>query len=308
MPFKKATKLQARIRLALVGPAGSGKTYTALRIAKAMGGRIAVVDTEHGSSAKYADEFDFDLLEMDVFSLEKYVAAIKEAEAAGYDTIILDSISHAWAGRGGALEEKEKLARSKDYNDFSAWAVITPKHTAFIEAMLGSKAHVIATMRSKTEYSMEKDDRGRTVVTKLGMAPVQREGVDYEFDVVIDLSHDHVGTVTKTRCRALDGGVYEKPGEDVAKIVLAWLAGSPAPEKPTPKPEEQSFACSKCGHALMPFTARDGKEWTVDGLVDYCNQSGRRPTCGNCLQEEALEKAEKKAATQNGKGAQGGAR
>ena len=111
MPFTKATKQEAKLRLALAGPSGSGKTYTALQIATHLGGPIALVDTERGSARKYADLFSFDVLELDSFHPERYIEAIHEAEEAGYAVLILDSLSHAWAGKDGALELVDKAAK-----------------------------------------------------------------------------------------------------------------------------------------------------------------------------------------------------
>ncbi len=242
--FKKATKSQARLRMAMIGPAGSGKTYSALCVAKHLvpGGRVAVIDTEHGSASKYAGSsdttFEFDSLEPDSFSPDTYVEAIHAAEQAGYDIIIIDSLSHAWMGKDGALEQVDAAAKRERGNSFGAWRNVTPKHNALVEAIIGSKCHVIATMRSKTEYAQEKDDRGKTVVRKIGLAPIQRDGLEYEFDVTGDLDVDNNFVVGKTRCSALAGKVFAKPGQAIAEILRAWLSdGSPAPvaaTKPAP--------------------------------------------------------------------------
>ena len=109
--FKRAVKSQAKARIGLIGPSGSGKTYTALLLAQTMGQRIAVIDTEHGSASKYADEFQFDTLELANFHPQNYIDGIKAAGQAGYDVIIIDSLSHAWAGSGGALELADKCAQ-----------------------------------------------------------------------------------------------------------------------------------------------------------------------------------------------------
>jgi hypothetical protein len=227
MGFQKATKKQLKLRLGLVGPAGSGKTYTALQIAKGLGGKIAVLDTEHRSAEKYSDivPFDVDYL-TDNCSPERYIQAIKEAEQAGYDVLIIDSLTGAWAGEGGALEMVDNAAkRSKSGNSYTAWRDITPLHNKMINAILASKLHIIATMRSKTEYVMEENANGKKTPRKIGMAPIQREGMDYEFDVVCEIDTDHNCIVGKTRCAAIDGMVIAKPSHD-SKIVLAlneWL-------------------------------------------------------------------------------------
>ena len=161
MQFTKATRQHARLRMALIGPSGSGKTYTALTIATGLGQRIAVVDTERGSASKYAgDLFNFDVLELEQFSPRQYVQAIQAAAQAGYEVLVVDSLSHAWIGKGGALEMVDHVtARMKSSNSFAAWREVTPEHNALVDAILHSPCHVIATMRAKTEYLVEKDER-----------------------------------------------------------------------------------------------------------------------------------------------------
>lgn len=232
--FTKATREKSRLRLALMGVAGSGKTFTALQIASAIGKRIAVIDTERGSASKYAGKggFDFDVLELDDFSPQKYVHAINAAAAEGYDVVVVDSLSHAWMGPGGALDLVDKAAaRERSGNTYTAWRNVTPQHNALVDAMLRCPAHVIATMRSKTEYVLEENDRGKKTPRKVGMAPVQRDGMEYEFDVIGDLSVDHQLVISKSRCSALAGGVYNLPDDRVAAALQAWLSDGiePAP-------------------------------------------------------------------------------
>lgn len=232
--FKRAVKSQAKARIGLIGPSGSGKTYTALLLAQAMGERIAVIDTEYGSASKYADEFQFDTLELSDFHPQNYIDGIKAAGHAGYDVVIIDSLSHAWAGSGGALELADRNAARYSGNRFAAWRDITPLHNQLIEAMLSAPMHLIATMRSKMDYIQTEDSKGKKVVRKVGMAPIQRDGMEYEFDIVGDLDIDHNLIISKTRCRALDGVVINKPGKELAETVKAWLSdGEPLPDKPT---------------------------------------------------------------------------
>ncbi|MEI2691793.1 MAG: ATP-binding protein [Anaerolineae bacterium] len=227
----------------MAGPSGSGKTFTSLAIATALGGRIALVDTEHGSASKYADLFDFDVLNLDApFHPDRFVEAIRAAQAAGYQVLILDSLSHAWSGPGGVLEIKEQLAKRREYNDYTAWGPAGELQNRLVQAILRSDLHVIATMRSKTSYAMDEvieDGRKRTKVVKQGMAPIQRDGFEYEFDVFIDMDIDNNAIVTKTRCPALTGKVFPRPGADVAEILATWLKGQPAPEPPPTDPSGQ---------------------------------------------------------------------
>lgn len=242
LTFKKATKKQSRLRLSIMGSSGAGKTYTSLNIAKHLGGKIAVIDTERGSASKYSDIFEFDVIELDNFHPDRYIEAIEAAEQAGYDVLIVDSITHEWNSKDGILELHEAAIRKqKTKNSFTAWADVTPLHTRFIEAIVRCRCHIITTMRSKVDYVQEQNERGQSGVRKVGMAPIQREGMDYEHDVVIDLDIDHVGVITKTRCSALDGKTYRKPGREIAETLVAWLSDGvePAPEK---QPEAKQSA------------------------------------------------------------------
>lgn len=231
MEIRKATKKQLKLRLALDGMTGSGKTYTALAIADGLGKKIGLIDTEHRRASLYADEFSFDVIELDTFSPLKYVEAIHEFENAGYDVIIADSISHAWMGKDGALQQVDNAAkRSQSGNSYVAWREVTPIHNEFVETMIRCKAHLIVTMRSKMEYVLETNEKGKTVPRKVGLAPIQREGIEYEFDVVGDLNGEHEMIISKTRCKALDGKIFAKAGKDVAKLLLEWLDSGENPQ------------------------------------------------------------------------------
>ncbi len=232
LKFEKATKRQARLRLALIGPSGSGKTYTALAVAQHLGDRIAVIDSERGSASKYADLFHFDVHELEQFDPRLYVEALHAAEAAGYDVIVVDSLSHAWMGRGGVLDLVDQFTkRSKSGNAFTeGWREASPLHNQMVDALVQCRAHLIATLRAKQDYVLDTDPKtGRTVPRKVGLAPVQREGVEYEFDVVGDLDLEHTFVITKTRCPALDGQVMPKPGRELAEILKAWLSDGVEP-------------------------------------------------------------------------------
>lgn len=231
-PFKKATKYEAKLRMNLEGVSGSGKTYSSLAIGCALGSRVALLDTEHGSASKYSDIFSFDSLELKPpYHPDRYVAAIKAAEDAGYDVLILDSLSHAWFGTGGLLEIVDAIsARTK--NKFTAWADATPIQNKLVEAILNSKLHIIATMRSKADYILETKD-GKQVPRKVGMAAIQREGMEYEFDVVGEMDLDNTLIIQKSRCPSLNGQVIKLPGKDVATILTEWLSGE-VRETPSP--------------------------------------------------------------------------
>ena len=213
MPFKRATKQQSKLRLAIAGPAGSGKTFTALTLATtlAKGSPIALIDTEHGSASKYADQFEFDTLELSNFDPRNYIKAIHEAEEAGYAVLIIDSLSHAWNGTGGALELVETISRrNQKNNSFNAWGEVTPLQNKLIDTIIGSRMHITATMRTKTEYVIEQVN-GKSVPRKVGMAPIQRADVEYEFDIYADMDIDNTMIIQKSRCSALFGQVISKP-------------------------------------------------------------------------------------------------
>lgn len=226
MAFRTAERKKAKLRLGLVGPSGSGKTYSSLLIAKGIGGRIALIDTENGSGDLYAGMKDipqYDISTMSApYTVEKYLEAIKEAEQAGYSVIIIDSLSHAWAGEGGLLDKQGKIADSGRGNSYTAWRQVTPLHNQLIEKMLTSPCHIIATMRTKVDYVVEADSKGKQVPKKIGLAPIQREGMDYEFTVVFDIDLNHNAQVSKDRTASFDGQIF-KPGEETGLTLRAWL-------------------------------------------------------------------------------------
>lgn len=231
--FQKATKTQSKLRMAINGPSGSGKTFTGLTFACALanGGRVAVIDTERGSASKYADMFDFDVLELDTYHPQQYMDGIQAAEDAGYDVILIDSLSHAWEGEGGVLDLHDQATkRQRTENSYTAWKDITPIHRKLVDAMLQSKCHIIATMRSKTEYVLVTNSQGKQEPKKVGMAPVQRQGMEYEFDIVADMDTDHNMMVSKSRCFTVADAVVNKPTAAWFQAVKAWLTdGTPRP-------------------------------------------------------------------------------
>jgi hypothetical protein len=269
--FVHAVKQEAKLRLAIAGPAGSGKTYTGLTIAQelANGGKVAVLDTEHGSASKYADLFNFDVMEMDPpYHPDRFAAAIREAQQAGYKVIVLDSLSHAWNGTGGLLEVVDQIAaRSNSKNTFAAWKEGTPIYNKLVDTIIASDIHVIATMRQKMDYVLEEGENKKMKPVKVGLAPVQREGFEYEFDVVMNLDIDNQGIIVKTRCPALNGGVYRKPGKDVAGILATWLTGAPRVETTDPFSDKAVTYASKQWN-ISPKETREAIQHALDsGLL-----------------------------------------
>lgn len=236
MSFQKATKARAFLRAALYAVSGGGKTYSALAIATGLGGKIAVIDSERGSASKYADRFDFDVCELGADrTIEAYVKAIGDAASAGYGVLIIDSLSHAWQE---LLEEIDRLANTKHRgNTWAAWRDGTPKQRKLVDAILSYPGHVIATMRAKTEWESSKGDNGKIQPKKVGLAPEQGKGIEYEFDVLMSISAEHVAYVEKDRTGKFQDATIDKPGEDFGKKLAAWLNSGAEPKKPeAPKP------------------------------------------------------------------------
>jgi hypothetical protein len=230
--FKEAIKQEAKLRLAVAGPSGSGKTYTSLAIGTHMGKKIALVDTEHGSASKYADLFHFDVQEMEPpFSVDRFIKCIQEAQAREYDVLILDSLSHMWNGTGGLLEQVDQIARARyQGNSFAAWKDVTPLYNKLVDVIIQSDIHIIATMRTKQDYIVTTDEKGKSKPQKVGLAPIQREGFEYEFDVVLMMDIENNAVVTKTRAASLHNKIYPKPGKDFAVEIMEWLKGAPRVE------------------------------------------------------------------------------
>jgi len=222
MEIRKAERKKAKLRLGIAAPSGAGKTYSALLLAFGLGGKVGLIDTEHGSGDLYAHLGDYDIIGIEApYTVAKYTQAIKAFEQAGYNTVIIDSLSHAWSGDGGLLDKQGKMA-DRGTNSFAAWRTITPEHNALVDAMLSSPCHIIATMRAKQEYVLETNAKGKQEPKKVGMAPVQREGMEYEFTVMLDVDMNHIASASKDRTSLFDGQ-YMKITPDTGKMLLTWL-------------------------------------------------------------------------------------
>ena len=269
MELRKASRQKAKIRVGLAGPSGSGKTYSALLLASGMTdwSKIALIDTENGSGELYANSKEigeYNYMRMQApFTPEKYDQAIKACEAAGMEVIIVDSISHEWDGEGGLLEAHDKMPG----NSFTNWAKITPRHNAFIQAILRSKCHVLTTVRKKQDYDMT-NNGGKVTVQKVGLKEVTREGFEYELTVNLELDIKHNATAGKDRTQLF----MDKPEfiitPETGKILKDWCESGadvvveqtvpeksheerldeegfgpkePAPEKPLPSREQMEI-------------------------------------------------------------------
>lgn len=227
MEFKRATKHQAKLRCGLFGPAGAGKTMSALRIGTGLGGPIAYIDTERGSASKYGDRWIFDVLELDDRSVDGYCEAIDAAAKAGYPVLAIDSLSHAWES---IKDEVDRIAKAKYRgNTWSAWSEGTPLYRRFIDAILTYPGHVLATMRSATEWTVE-EHNGKKTPVRIGLKPEMRPGSEFEMDLLLQLSVDHIAHVIKDRSGQFQDKLIEKPDEAFGEALAAWLSEGAAPE------------------------------------------------------------------------------
>ena len=221
MELRNAERKQAKIKMGLQAPSGAGKTYSALLLAYGLvndWGRIAIIDTENHSADLYANLGQYQVLALEQpFSPERYIQAIEVCEKAGIEVIILDSISHEWEGVGGILDIHGAMMG----NSFTNWSKVTPRHNSFVQKILQSNSHIIATIRSKQDYVLS-EKNGKMVPEKVGMKGVTREGLDYEFTIVLELDLKHQATATKDRT----GLFMDKPSfiitPDTGKTIADW--------------------------------------------------------------------------------------
>jgi hypothetical protein len=220
MQLRKATRKKAKIRLGLSAVSGGGKTYSAILVAKGLVGdlsKVAIIDTENGSADLYAHLGDFNVLPLTApFTPERYIEAIKSCEKAGMEVIIIDSISHEWDGKGGCLEIVETLGGK--YQD---WAKVTPRHQAFIEAILHSPSHIITTVRRKQDYEMIKDGN-KIRIEKGGLKEITREGFEYELTINLELDTQHNATASKDRTQLFMGKPAFVPSEKTGELIANW--------------------------------------------------------------------------------------
>jgi len=220
--FRKAEKVNTKLKIALTGPAGSGKTFGALRLAQGFAKNIALIDTEVGSSDLYADRFNFSKIDLTHFDSKNYIKAILVAEKEGFDCLIIDSLSHEWVA---CLDKVTKLQETA-VNKFTVWGQVTPEHDALISTILSTPIHMIITMRSKMKTELIEDSRGKKVPKRVGMEPIQRDGVEYSFTIIFDIAQNHVATVGKDRTGLFDDGVdkfVEVLDEKHGKMIFDFL-------------------------------------------------------------------------------------
>lgn len=238
--FQKATKEKAKLRLALFGVSGGGKSYSALRLAKGLGGSIAAIDTEHGSLSKYSDRFDFDVCELDKPSINNILMCMNEAKK--YDVLIIDSLTHAW---NELLQDVDKIAKAKyGGNSWSAWSDGNKKQNELIEAILDFPGHIIVTMRAETNWTTTINDKGKVVPVRIGEAPKQGKQIEFEFDMLMQISQDHQAVVLKDRT-----GKYQDEcfliDEELGKSLNNWLSESPSNNNVSNEPSTNPLTLNK---------------------------------------------------------------
>lgn len=265
MAFQKAVKARAKLRAALFGPSGAGKTWTALAVASGMGDKIALIDSERGSASKYADRFDFDTVDLEKKSVEEYVSFIKEAAKAGYEVLIIDSLTHAWQTLN---EEVEKIADARYKGNFwAAWSEGTPLQRKLIDALISYPGHIIATMRSKTEWQTGGGEGNKSRPIRVGLAPEQGKGIEYEFDILFEITPEHLATIIKDRTGKFQDRILEKPGKAFGEELVAWLnegAALPPPAKTREQLEEEYKDTKTELKNIMDSAGPDGKHIFTD--------------------------------------------
>ena len=222
MKLQQAKRHQVKLRIGLSGPSGFGKTFSALLLAYGMTNdwkKIALIDTENNSASLYSHLGDFNVLSLEEpFSPERYIKAIKLCEDSDMEIIIIDSISHEWQSKGGCLEIHEHLG-----GRFQDWAKVTPRHNAFIDAIILSKCHIITTSRRKVDYSIDKGSDGKTKVSKLGMKEITREGFEYELTVNFEFLNDnHLVSASKDRTGLFAGKPEFIINSSTGKKLMEW--------------------------------------------------------------------------------------
>ena len=276
--FEVATRKKAKLRLALAGPSGSGKTLSALMIAGGMTdgdwSRVALIDTEHERARFYADRSEWNIGEFlyqplfPPYKSQKYIDyATAGAAAVGEDgVLIVDSLSHAWEGEGGVLEYKSEVAKKQGKNDYTAWDEAGKMQNALINSLLSLPCHVIVTLRTKTAYTMEVNDRGKNVPVKIGLAPIQRENTEYEFDIVLNLDRQHYATASKDTTFLDDFNAPITP--EIGAKIRDWLAEGKEPDR-----------CADCGKVILPERGVSVEQIVAGTIATY-----GRMLCMSCAE------------------------
>ena len=310
MSFKQAERTQLYLRCALFGPSGSGKTMTALRMAKGIASKMnlpfAVIDTEARSASKYSDRIPFDVDNLERKTVDHYIDSMKEAAKSGYKVLVIDSLSHAWRE---LTDEVDRLAeKSTSKNTFSPWAKVNPKQKRFIDAILNYPGHIIATMRSSTEWIIGENKNGKSIPEKIGLKPEQGKGIEFEFDLLIEMNQKHEATITKDRTGKFQDEVIDKPGEDFGGVLYSWLSEG---TKPSEIPVQNHIVSNqKVKENPAPTGGKTENKATKEQLSQVVKEIGDLITTvkdgRSCFSEEEKEQARQiiKTTSQDETGAQ----
>jgi hypothetical protein len=221
MELKQSNRNQARIRVAMQGPSGSGKSYSSLLLGFGIcqdWRRIAVIDSEYGSSSLYSHLGEYNVLNLTApYTPERYIEAITTCEKAGMDVIIIDSISHEWDGDGGILDIHAQMAG----NSFTNWSKVTPRHNALVQKILSSGSHIISTIRSKQDYVIT-EKNGKSVPEKVGMKGIQKDGLEYDYTIVFELDIYNNVNCTKDRTQLFNSRIAFKIDDTTGKKIMQW--------------------------------------------------------------------------------------
>lgn len=280
--FEKVARKKAKLRLALTGVSGAGKTLSALYIAYGITGdwsKIALIDTEHERARFYADRSDLGTGEFlyapfePPYSPQRYKQFVEEgAKTVGSDgVVIIDSFTHAWNNEGGVLEIKDKIAEQPNKNSYTAWNEAGREQNSLVNTILAVDCHTIVTMRSKMNYVMQENERGKMQPVKIGLSPIQREDTEYEFDIVLDIARNHIATASK------DTTFLDKFGQvitpDLGKQLKEWLDNGVEPDR-----------CESCGKVIV---AERGK--SVQKIIETSMEHLKKKCCYSCFAKEYRE-------------------
>lgn len=280
--FEEVTRKKSKARIALVGPSGAGKTLSALLMAYGITGdwkKIALIDTEHERGRFYAERSDFNIGRFlyapfyPPYSPDRYIDFVNSAaQAVGNDgVVIIDSFSHAWDNDGGVLDIKSQIAKRQGKNEYTAWDEAGKIQNGLINSILSVPCHTIITMRTKMAYAMEVNERGKTVPVKIGLAPVQHENAEYEFDVVLQINREHVASALKdtTFLDSWSGVITAELGKQLA----AWLDNG-----------EEPVRCADCGRTIFPTSTLSVNDIVTRGTAKF-----GRVLCAECANKAVKE-------------------
>lgn len=263
--IKKAERANLFLKMSMAGISGTGKTYTSLLMAEGLGKKTLFVDTEFGKSQLYADRFNFDIVDLRNHHPNNYIEVVNEAERLGYDTLIIDSLSHLWMGEDGILQLVEKQTAMMKGNSMLAWGKINPLHNTVIRTILGAKLHCIVTLRQKNHYVKQMNDKGKEVMVRQGTEAIQKEGLEYEFDLNTEMDLQHNLLINKSRLSAITDTLYQTPGIAFAQLVKNALLVQPK-QVETPATIDKPAVISKIETIATETTA-------TDEPIEYVSQS-----------------------------------